>query len=225
MSKGAVLFDIGSTLITGPDISPSKYIARLLGLPDEGKAQVADIIMCRDFAGPGDICRALRQHFEAGPGLEQGVEELWKLQENSAREVPGASAAVQHASNMGYSLGVVSDIWAPYYNAFEKACPDIAGLLECASLSFREGARKPAAELFLRALERLGALPQESWMVGDTYKNDLYPAMGLGLKTVWVLCRPEKEYASMAGVLRGELPRPDIILDCLGSFTRLNLRG
>jgi FMN phosphatase YigB (HAD superfamily) len=49
-------------------------------------------------------------------------------------------------------------------------------------------------------------------MVGDTYKNDIRPAIELGMRTVWILHRPEKEKADMIEVLNGASPPPDLTL-------------
>jgi len=44
----------------------------------------------------------------------------------------------------------------------------------------------PDRSVFLSALEQLGALPAQTWMVGDDLARDLQPAQELGLGTVWV---------------------------------------
>jgi len=118
----------------------------------------------------------------------------------------------------------VSDIWAPYYKGFLSACPQLSSLVDFAGLSFREGCRKPSASLFEKAVKTLGVTPESTWMVGDTYQNDLAPAMKMGIRTVWVLSRPEKEYPAMDGVLKGRLPRPDIIIDTIADLCGIDLR-
>jgi HAD superfamily hydrolase (TIGR01549 family) len=223
LPEKAVLFDIGSTLIVGPDISPAKYISRLLGLPDEEKIRVADLLMCRDFTCHRHVCRELAGRFAVPEELELNIESLWREQEVSARELPGASGAVNRVKSLGFKVGLVSDIWAPYYRAFLRACPEAAALVEYAALSFREGIKKPSRDIFQRALDGLGVSPENAWMVGDTYENDLAPAMELGIKTVWVLCRPEKEYPAMSGVLLGKLKKPDIIISSIAELQEMEL--
>lgn len=225
MPERAVLFDIGSTLICGPDISPSKHISRLLGLPDEAKGRVADLVMCRDFPGHLDVCRELADIFDLPQELEKNMERLWSEQEVAAVEIPGASRAVGWVKSLGFKVGLVSDIWAPYFRAFLRACPEIAGVVDYAVLSFKEGIKKPSPEMFRRALDGLGVNPGDAWMVGDTYENDLAPAMELGIRTVWVLCRPEKEYPAMTGVLTGKLKKPDIIINSIEELPRHDMRA
>ncbi len=54
-------------------------------------------------------------------------------------------------------------------------------------LSEEVGFRKPDREIFLLALDRARAEPQDAWMVGDRLDADVAPAKSLGMKTVRVL--------------------------------------
>ncbi len=220
---GAVLFDIGSTLVRGPELSPAAMIARLLGLADSEKGLVADIIMCRVFADAGEVCLSLKESFPSGSFPEEDIKRIWLDQEAAPEEIPGATEAVRRVKSAGFKVGLVSDIWAPYFKGFLAACPELASMVDFACLSFREGVRKPSTALLERAVEALGADPGRTWMVGDTYANDLAPAIGMGMRTVWVLSRPEKEYPAMEAVIKGRLPRPDIIIDSIADLVEHDL--
>ncbi|MDQ0285037.1 FMN phosphatase YigB (HAD superfamily) [Desulfofundulus luciae] len=193
-------------------MSPTKQIARLLGLPPGQDRLVGDIIMCREFAGPREACAALGEIVSLDPQHKEALLRLWTDQEMAAVEIPGAAGAVLRARELGFAVGLVSDIWVPYYRAFLRACPGIASLVDYAALSFRLGRKKPAEELYRAALEALDADPRRSVMIGDTYEKDILPAINMGLAAIWVLSRPEREYPAMARVLWGEWPRPDIIV-------------
>lgn len=198
-------------------------IARLMGLGDSEKGRVADIIMCRAFDDHRQMCRCLRDSF---PGLdfpEEQVAGVWLDQATAPEEIPGATGAVRYAKKAGFKVGLVSDIWAPYYLGFLSACPELASMVDFAGLSYREGVRKPSAGLLERAVKALGVDPRRSWMVGDTYHNDLEPAVKMGMRTVWVLSRPEKEHRAMEGVLKGRLPRPDLIVDSVADLIGVDL--
>ena len=52
--------------------------------------------------------------------------------------------------------------------------------------SAEEGVEKPDPRIFQLALERAGCHPDEAWMIGDRLDNDIAPASGLGMKTIWV---------------------------------------
>jgi FMN phosphatase YigB (HAD superfamily) len=46
--------------------------------------------------------------------------------------------------------------------------------------------RKPAAGIYLAALERLHARASETWFVGDTFDEDIVGAIAVGLQPVWL---------------------------------------
>ncbi|GAA3314664.1 hypothetical protein GCM10020331_007770 [Ectobacillus funiculus] len=49
----------------------------------------------------------------------------------------------------------------------------------------KKGLKKPQAEIFLRALERLDVSPEESVYVGDHPENDVIAARNVGMNAVW----------------------------------------
>lgn len=61
-------------------------------------------------------------------------------------------------------------------------------------------------------------------MVGDTYEKDLLPAMEMGLKTVWLLCRPEREKEALNNVETGRWPEPDLVVGSAGELLKADLR-
>lgn len=48
------------------------------------------------------------------------------------------------------------------------------------------GIRKPNARIFSIGLEKLGLLPQEVVVVGDSYYKDILPAVKVGCHTIWL---------------------------------------
>ncbi len=220
---GAVLFDIGSTLVEGPELSPVSMIARLLGLPNSQKHRVADIIMCRVFEDANRMSDFLMKTLAKDNYPQDEIIKLWHDQQKAPREIPGATLAVEYVKRKGFKVGLVSDIWAPYYKGFVDACPELAELVDYAGLSFREGIRKPSSRLLEIVINALEVHPRQCWMVGDTYFNDLAPAIEMGVQTVWVLNRPDKEYQAMEGVLKGTLPKPDIIVNSIAELCDIDL--
>jgi FMN phosphatase YigB (HAD superfamily) len=51
--------------------------------------------------------------------------------------------------------------------------------------TFHKGDAKPCPIPYRLALEAIGALPADVWVIGDNIHNDLAPANALGLKAVW----------------------------------------
>jgi FMN phosphatase YigB (HAD superfamily) len=222
----SVLFDIGSTLVMGPNLSPNKELARILDTFDTDADRIGQIIMREEFFSPAEVWQRLRESFSnIAPSHLEKIKELWGRQINDAREIEGATEAVRYLKQHGYKIGLISDIWSPYYHSFEKACPEIAATADAVILSFREGIKKPSHEMFVRALSLLHTTPHRAVMVGDTYKNDLSPAMALGIKTVWVLSRAEREAEALAKVLNGKWPKPDYTIECIAQLKDLEIWG
>jgi len=48
------------------------------------------------------------------------------------------------------------------------------------------GVAKPDAAIFRHALERLGVLPEEAVMIGDSWENDVVGASRCGIRAVWL---------------------------------------
>lgn len=210
-SIDAVLFDIGSTLIMGPSVSPTKEIAKHFGLSAEKALQVTRLVMCTDFQGPADVCRTLQS---VGIGINQDdcefVSRLWHDQETSARPIEGGLETVRFFQEAGKAIGLLSDIWPAYYRAFTQVCPEIAELAEIKQLSFQVHLKKPEAAFFQSAIQAFKMPPHRILMVGDTYSNDIAPAIQQGMKTAWILSRAEREVPELVGVISGSLPRPDV---------------
>jgi 2-haloacid dehalogenase/putative hydrolase of the HAD superfamily len=66
---------------------------------------------------------------------------------------------------------------------------------------------KPAPQIFLHALDRLGCRPEEVLYVGDTPEDDIVGAKGVGMRAAWVNRRREP--------YRSDLPEPDYIIEDL----------
>lgn len=220
----AALFDIGSTLIEGPSFSPVKALLNILALPLSDGERLKRAIMERHFENSEQVCLYFqRQGIAIDPLQREQIAELWNRQEHAAEEIEGASELVETLKRQGYRIGLISDIWTPYYRAFERACPRIASIVDTKTLSFIEGFRKPCLELFQRALTSLNALPEQTVMIGDTYINDIAPAIALGLKTVWLLRRPEKEVEAIVNVINGQWQKPDATAASLKELANLDL--
>lgn len=224
MDVQSVFFDIGSTLVSGPNLSPNKEIAKILNLPDANADQIKQIIMQEEFQNPEEVCKRLRSSWsELNLSHEEQIKDLWYRQEKDAQEVEGATEVIQSLKSRGYKIGLISDIWAPYYKSFEKTCPKIAALVDSAILSFREGLKKPHLGLFEKALSSLKTAPDQAVMVGDTYENDIRPAIQLGMVTVWVLSRIEQEDEALVNVMNGKWPKPDYTIEHISSLTDLDI--
>ena len=84
----------------------------------------------------------------------------------------------------GFELGVVSN----GCGNVEKLCADFgyAPFLSVVVDSRRVGLFKPDPAIFVYAAEKLGRVPGEILMVGDSFDRDVRPAKKIGMKTGWL---------------------------------------
>ncbi|MDO8211191.1 HAD family hydrolase [Conexibacter sp. CPCC 206217] len=205
------ILDIGATLVTGPARGPAARIAEALGLDRAQKTALASALMTSPFAAPEEVATFARGLGCSAPEVGDSVATIWNAQRAEAEPLPGALDALQRLRDDGIALALISNIWEPYlrsvrvhYGAFFDAhIPHDLQLF-----SFREGSAKPATQLFERALARAGVGPADAVMIGDSYGEDIAPAIALGLQTTWVLHRPQREASNLIRILNGEAPPP-----------------
>jgi FMN phosphatase YigB (HAD superfamily) len=211
------LFDIGSTLIDGPPYGPARRLSEMLGL---GKPAVAELERLL-FRTPSESAEHLAQHISEGVGVDyakaaEACSALWNAQLTEAYVLPGAREAVATLRAANIQRAYLSNIWPPFYEHFRTSFTTEA--TEPQFLSFQLGLSKPDKAFFHAALQQLNVPASEIVMIGDTYKNDIRPAIELGMKTIWVLHRPDKERASLVEVLNGSAPRPDLTLNSISEL-------
>lgn len=225
-----VFLDIGATLVTGPGEGPAKRLARELDLGHEVRAQISAAMMTQSWTCAEDFLSWLMREF--GGEWEQAphraaARDLWDAQSQEAAAVEGAPEAVAALLDAAFSVGLISNIWHPYFDAARR---EYDGLFEQAAetapqvLSYRTGAAKPAAAIYEEALRQCGKPARETVMVGDTYETDMAPAMKIGMRTIWVLHRPEAEQEATAAVSIGHLPRPDLMVNSITEVTPERVR-
>lgn len=194
----------------GPARSPKKELVQILEVSPSEADNISRIIMREQFDDPDSVYKRFSTVYNHLTGKHRDkIKALWYDQENSAVEIEGGSETIRHLKGRNYKIGIISNIWTPYYRAFEKACPEIVSMLDGITLSYKEGAEKPDIDLFYKALRSIAATPDKTAIIGDTYEDDLMPAMKLGMKTVWVLSRPEKEVEAITNVLNNIWKNPD----------------
>jgi HAD superfamily hydrolase (TIGR01509 family) len=211
------LFDIGSTLIDGPPYGPARRLARMLDLDKPAVAQLEHLLFRTPSTAPDDLARHVAEALQVDyKRAALACDQLWSAQLEEAYVLPGAAEAIARLEQAGVERAYVSNIWPPFYEHFVRTFPAEAAKPQF--LSFRMGMMKPDPELYRRVLHELGVAPHEAVMIGDTYRNDILPALKLGMKTVWVLHRPEKERAALVDVVNGVSPRPHVTLNAVGEL-------
>ena len=125
---------------------------------------------------------------------------------------PDAENVLRYLHDKGYKLGVIANQSPGTEERLKKW-----GLLKYISVvaaSAELGVSKPDKQIFLKAFEMAGCSPGNAVMVGDRLDNDIYPAISLGMQTVWI-----KQGFSIYQKLDEAKPRPDHIIEKLKELT------
>lgn len=99
-------------------------------------------------------------------------------------------------ANIAKALPVLKELSAKYpivlvsnfYGNLESVLKQfgISGCFKKVIDSQKVGVRKPDPEIFRLALNFLGTEPSETLVIGDSYSNDIEPALKLGCKVLWL---------------------------------------
>ncbi len=219
-----VILDIGATLVTGPDRGPWSRLATELALAPAQKMALRDALMTTALDAPEQLGSLLSERM----GVERdralrAARHMWDAQSSEAHALDGAETTLRDLAQGGNRLALLSNIWYPYLasvrtnfgDLFDEHIPP-----ELQLFSFREGLAKPAPELFLRLLDRAGAEAHEAVMIGDSYREDIEPAAKLGIATIWVLHRPDRESAALAQVLSRARHPPTLAVESIADVDR-----
>lgn len=103
--------------------------------------------------------------------------------------VGGAHALLEGVGRLGYAIGVVADHWPePAPLALREITRlGVAERVDAIVLAGEVGAEKPDPRIFVEALARVGAAPDECVFVGDDPVADVQGAGELGMTTVQAL--------------------------------------
>jgi HAD superfamily hydrolase (TIGR01509 family) len=196
----SVLFDLGGTLVDERDFAGWVALARRVYLD-------LDLDTLAHYYG--EVERELDAD-PLGVDREEAVVEFWRrvLERSAGKEVEPAVAkrfvacrregempiqlfsdvrrTLDHLRAERRTLGVVSNSSS---EAAVRRILDRAGILDYFDRvvsSGTEGVAKPDAEIFRRAVSRMGVRPDEAFFVGNLAKTDAKGAAAAGLHSVWL---------------------------------------
>ncbi|MCW4045748.1 MAG: HAD family hydrolase [Candidatus Bathyarchaeota archaeon] len=92
-----------------------------------------------------------------------------------------------------YKLGIVSNFAIPecVFKLLERH--NLTGFFDVVVVSGAVNKRKPSPEIFQKALEKLGVDAESTVFVGDTVDADIQGPKSMGMKTIYIERRPQKE--------------------------------
>jgi HAD superfamily hydrolase (TIGR01509 family) len=204
-----LFFDIGFTLVGGPSVGPSRRLLDALGLPPQAKEPMSQLLFAQPYDDAAQLADQIVDCFHTPPALTRAsVDQLWRAQIEEAELLPGAAALLQQVRQEQIPFAFISNIWSPFYAGFARLLPDESAHYP-GFYSFQQRCAKPDPELYQRALQQCGVAAEQAIMIGDTYAMDVAPARQVGMKTVWVLHRPQQEKRELLAIVNGTIPAPD----------------
>jgi putative hydrolase of the HAD superfamily len=103
------------------------------------------------------------------------------------RATPGAVETLAELRERGYRIGLISNtIWPAELHLEDLAEIGVLPYLEHLVFSGEAGVWKPSPRIFQHALGALGAQPEQAVFVGDSPREDIRGAQGVGMRAVWV---------------------------------------
>lgn len=161
------------------------WVERLLELDRQGISNKEEnyLILAREFDLPEVAARNLAADFRERFG-------------RTVLLFPGVPELLTGLRVQGYRLGIITNGSTQVQRA-KIDTTRLAPLVDVIVISEQEGIKKPAPEIFARALSRLGVTADEALFVGDNLELDIRGGRAAGLRTLW-LCPASAPFAAEA---------------------------
>ena len=196
----AVLFDVDFTLIYpgptfrgegyqafcaryGMDVDPTRF--------EHGVASAAPLLNSPDDVYDAEIFIAYTSHIiqqmgGRGPRIDECSREIYREWAACQHfelydDVP---VALRQLADAGFRIGLISNTHrclASFQSHFE-----LQGLISATVSSSDHGLMKPHPSIFRAALGLLDVAPEEAVMVGDSVRQDIEGALGVGMRAVFL---------------------------------------
>jgi len=180
----ALIFDVGGVLLRTEDYTSRRRLEQQLGLPP---GQSEEIVFNSDMGRAAQLGQITTQEHWAW------VQAYFKLDDAGLVEFKRAFfAGDRHNAPLlayvqslrpRYQTAIISNFMDILHHTITKTYP-IAGAFDLVVGSAYEGVMKPDAEIFERALARLGKRPDEAVFVDD-FSHNIEGARAVGLHTVY----------------------------------------
>jgi putative hydrolase of the HAD superfamily len=190
--KKSVLFDLDGTLLDR-DASIKQFItaqydrfhAQLSHIPKPDYTNRFIKLDCHGYVWKDKVYQELVTEFEIKLITWQALLNDYETQfQFYCVPFPDLVEMLNTLKQQGCLLGIISN------GRGEFQTKAISGLgiqdyFDVMLISEIEGVRKPAPEIFQRAMTRLGVLAQDSVFVGDNPEADILGAKSAGMRTIW----------------------------------------
>lgn len=116
--------------------------------------------------------------------VEQKSETIARLCYEAARDRVHEATPVLQALSEKYPIVLVSN----FYGNIETVLTDfgIRDFFQAIIESAVMGIRKPDPRIFEHGVKALGILPEQTLVIGDSYRKDIVPAESIGCQAIWL---------------------------------------
>ncbi|MDP7980635.1 HAD family hydrolase [Bacillus sp. WLY-B-L8] len=154
-------------------ISEEQYVTRFIELDNKGYVWKDKVYE-----------QLLREYAISSLTWEQLLEDYINNFQHHCTPFPHMENVLQELKNRGLLLCMITNGFTEFQLLNIRSL-GIEKYMDTILVSEQEGMKKPQAEIFLRALERLGVKPEESIYIGDHPENDVIGARNVGMYAIW----------------------------------------
>ena len=108
-----------------------------------------------------------------------------KLSTRYIKTYKGVDKLLTYLKDKGCKIYLLSNAQASFTMP-EMLELDLVKYFDGIAISSDYGVKKPNTDFYLKAMNNFGLDPENTWMVGNDYECDIYPAKKLGLKTIYI---------------------------------------
>lgn len=182
-----IFFDLYGTLLSFNQRPLIKALASTLGIPPRTVAsQLKGRYLTESFVTPeemiSDLCSSLQ--LEVGTQTACACHAILETQLGKVRLIEGAEQILGFLKACGLELGLVSNAASPFKSPVYHL--GLTRYFDHMLFSCDVGTCKPDPSIYLQALQRFDAQPQECVFVGDAWRNDYLIPRAMGMQAVWV---------------------------------------
>jgi putative hydrolase of the HAD superfamily len=135
----------------------------------------------------------LNYHYSLDSQLVVGATDAFCSEFMNYVRIDEYAAKVLHTLHGKYKLGIVSNFAIPECIQRLLQRQELEELFDVVIVSAAVNSRKPNPEIFQHALQKLRVSAAETVFVGDTVDADIQGANSVGMRTVYIERRPQKD--------------------------------
>jgi HAD superfamily hydrolase (TIGR01549 family) len=112
-----------------------------------------------------------------------------RLYSSNIKLYPDSEIIIETLKDEGYKLGIISNIYSISKEKVENHFSNFLNNFDILVWSCEVGLAKPDRRIFMYTLDKLNKdfnlkiVPEEVIMIGDNYKDDIFPAKEIGMQT------------------------------------------